>query len=420
MAQTARSLRPEDIGRAKPIYCVWEITLRCDHACSHCGSRAGPSAREDELSTAEMLEVADALIRLETREVTLIGGEAYLRGDCYELIEYLSTRGVRVTMQTGGRGLTETRTRKLKEAGLAAIGVSVDGPREIHDELRNSPGSFDAAMRALQNCKEHGIITTSNSQVNRLNKDHLRETALLLRDQGVLIWRAQMTAPMGAAADRPHWILQPYMLLDVLDNLAEIQTEVLEDAKTKGVPIDRAFRIAIGNNLGYYGPHEQLLRSRPNQERYWQGCQAGRYVMGIESDGRVKGCPSLPTAPYIGGNVRDLSLEDIWNTTDELLFTRNRTLDELWGYCKGCYYADICRAGCSFTSHSTLGRRGNNPFCWHRANEFKKKGQREILKHKLRPPGSPYDFGVFELDVEPWREEDYTPTLATKKLPVLQ
>ena len=99
---TPRSLRPEDAGKNIPIYCVWEITLRCDHACSHCGSRAGPSAREDELSTEEMLETADALVRLGTREVTLIGGEAYLRGDCYDLITHLAKQGVRVTMQTGG------------------------------------------------------------------------------------------------------------------------------------------------------------------------------------------------------------------------------------------------------------------------------------------------------------------------------
>jgi radical SAM protein with 4Fe4S-binding SPASM domain len=416
---SARSLRPEDLVNPKPVYVVWEITLRCDHACAHCGSRAGPSARDDELSTQEMLEVADALVRMGSREVTLIGGEAYLRGDCCQLIEHMAKQGIRVTMQTGGRGLTETRVRKLKEAGLAAIGVSVDGPAHVHDVLRNSPGSFEAAMRALKNAKDIGLITTSNSQVNRLNKDHLRETAKALRDAGVLVWRAQMTAPMGAAADRPEWILQPYMILEVIDTLAAIQKEALQEAKERGINPNRAFRVALGNNMGYFGPHEQLLRSRPGQERYWQGCQAGRFVMGIESDGKIKGCPSLPTHPYIGGNVRELSLEQIWNETPELKFVRERGTSELWGYCKDCYYADICRAGCSFTAHSTLGRRGNYPFCYHRANEFRKQGQREILRHKIRAPGTPYDYGQFELDVEPWSEADFNPVLSKRTLPVL-
>lgn len=397
----ARTIRKEDLGRTAPIYAVWEITLRCDHACAHCGSRAG-DAREDELSTAELLEVADALGRLGCREVTLIGGEAYLRGDVYELIAHLKSLGIRVTMQTGGRGLTPTRSRKLKEAGLSAVGVSIDGPPEIHDVLRNSPGSHEAAMQGLANARAAGILTTSNSQVNRLNKDHLRETARLLKDAGVLVWRAQMTAPMGNAADHPEWILQPYMLLEVLDTLAEIQVESMRDAEARGIPAERAFRVALGNNLGYYGPHEQLLRSRPGTERYWQSCQAGKYVMGIESDGTIKACPSLPTAPYDGGNVRDLSLEQIWNESEVIGFTRTRTVDELWGYCRECYYADVCKAGCNFTVHTTLGKRGNNPFCWHRANEFRKQGQREVLVLAERAPGVPYDFGRFAIQVEPW------------------
>jgi radical SAM protein with 4Fe4S-binding SPASM domain len=349
------------------------------------------------------MEVADALVRLGTREVTLIGGEAYLRSDCYDLVAHLARQGTRVTMQTGGRGLTLERAKKLKAAGLAAVGVSIDGPASVHDTLRASPGSHAAGMRALENLRAAGIVSTSNSQINRLNASLLWETARELEAAGVAVWRAQLTAPMGRAADRPEWILQPYMILDVLDTLAEIQTDALERAKTRGIAPGRAFHVTLGNNLGYYGPHEQLLRSKPGRaERYFQGCTAGRYVMGIESDGTVKGCPSLPTGPYAGGNVREMSLEQLWANADAIRFTRDRDESELWGFCKTCYYADVCRAGCSFTAHSTMGRRGNNPFCWHRANELRKRGEREVLVHRTIAPGDPYDFGAFAIEVEPW------------------
>src|SRR5262245_28219769 len=75
----AASVRPID-QRWQPTYAVWELTLRCDLACRHCGSRAG-RARPDELSTEEALDVVRQLAELGTREVTLIGGEAYLRDD---------------------------------------------------------------------------------------------------------------------------------------------------------------------------------------------------------------------------------------------------------------------------------------------------------------------------------------------------
>jgi radical SAM protein with 4Fe4S-binding SPASM domain len=276
-------------------------------------------------------------------------------------------------------------------------------------------------LRAIDNAVDAGFVVTSNSQINRLNLPHLRETVAQLRAHGIVVWRGQLTAPMGRAADRPDWILQPYMMLELLETLASMQLEAVEEARAKGLPPARAFNIGVGNNVGYFGPHEQVLRSRPGgDERHWEGCQAGRYVMGIESDGRVKGCPSLPTAPYIGANVRDIALEDIWSEGRELQFVRDWTPDELWGFCATCYYADICRAGCSFTAHSTLGRRGNNPFCWHRADQFRRKGLREILVHKERAPGAPYDFGRFELQVEPWSDASVDPTPSRpRSLPVL-
>src|SRR5262245_41154647 len=69
----ADEARPVD-QRVRPLYAVWEITLRCDLACRHCGSRAA-HARPDELSTAECLDLVRQMAELGVREVTIIGGE---------------------------------------------------------------------------------------------------------------------------------------------------------------------------------------------------------------------------------------------------------------------------------------------------------------------------------------------------------
>jgi radical SAM protein with 4Fe4S-binding SPASM domain len=418
---SVRTIRPEDLDRPRPIYVVWEITLRCDHACDHCGSRAGP-VRDDELDTAELLAVADALVELGTREVTLIGGEAYLRSDVYRIVSHLASAGVRVTMQTGGRGLTAARALALREAGLSAVGVSIDGTASVHDTLRASPGSHAAAMRAIEHARAAGLIVTSNSQINRLNMHELPEIAAELEAAGVLVWRGQLTAPMGRAADHPEWIIEPYMVLDIIDTLARIQADAAERARARGLSELESFRITLGNNLGYYGPHEHRLRGRPDREnRYFSGCQAGVHVMGIESDGTIKGCPSLPTAPYVGGNVRELSLADIWRGSESspIAFVRERDQGELWGRCAECYYAKMCKAGCSFTSHSTLGRRGNNPFCYYRADMLRKQGLREVLVQVRRAPGDPYDFGCFELREEPWSDAPSAAPPIRRSLPVL-
>jgi radical SAM protein with 4Fe4S-binding SPASM domain len=376
--------------------------MKCDQACDHCGTRAGPEPRPSELSTEEVFEVGRALVRLGCREVALIGGEAYLRHDIHEIVRFLAGVGLRVAMQTGGRTLTAARARALADAGLTAVGVSVDGPAAVHDRLRGNLGSHRAAIAALDAARGAGMIVTANTQVSSLNRRLLRQTCAELRAHGIQSWQVQLTVPMGRAADRPEWIVDPWDVVDVIDTLAAIQLEAVKEP-WDGVP----FNVVCGNNLGYFGPHEVVMRSRPGGAvEHWGGCKAGVDVIGIESDGTIKGCPSLPTAPYAGGNVRDVSLEEIWEHAEALRFARDRAVDELWGFCKGCYYADACRGGCSWMAHCALGRRGNNPFCYHRVVELRKRGVRERLVPVDRAPSRPYDFGRFEIVEEPWPEAD--------------
>src|SRR5207302_8074832 len=75
-----RYVTEADLRVCRPVYAVWEITLKCDLKCSHCGSRAG-KARPSELTTEECIDVVRQLAKLGCREVTVIGGEAYLRQD---------------------------------------------------------------------------------------------------------------------------------------------------------------------------------------------------------------------------------------------------------------------------------------------------------------------------------------------------
>jgi radical SAM protein with 4Fe4S-binding SPASM domain len=409
LPSSPREQRPGDADAPKPIFAVWELTMKCDQPCQHCGTRAG-HARARELTTAEILDVAASLADLGCREVGLIGGEAYLRPDLDEIVAYLASRGLRVGMQTGGRALTVERARRLRDAGLLALGVSVDGPAPVHDLLRGNAGSHEAALRALAAGREAGLVISSNMQVNSLNYRMLRQTLAELRPLGIESWQVALTVAMGRAADRPEWIISPWNVVEVIDTLAAIQREAAAawnagEATPGGVP----FNIAISNNIGYFGPHELTLRSRPGgEESHWSGCKAGINVIGFESDGTVKGCPSLPTAPYAGGNVRDLSLAQIWEHGEAIRFARDRTLDELWGFCKTCYYADTCRGGCSWTAHCALGRRGNNPFCYHRVTQLKRRGVRERLVAKERAPQEPYDFGRLEIVEEPWVDEPET------------
>ena len=75
-------------------------------------------------------------------------------------------------------------------------------------------------------------------------------------------------------------------------------------------------------------------------------------MLGIEADGTLKGCPSLQTEDWAEDNILESSPQDVWERSARLRYTRDRSSDELWGYCGECYYAEVCRGGCTWMAHS--------------------------------------------------------------------
>ena len=378
-----------DVDRAnRPVLAVWELTLKCDLACRHCGSRAG-RARPEELETAECLELVGQMADLGVMEVTIIGGEAYLRTDWLEIVTAIRRAGMQCTMTTGGRGMTAGRARDAAAAGIRSVSVSLDGNEEVHDRLRGVAGSYRAALDALANLRAAAIPVTANTQINRLSLPDLPALLETIIGAGVCGWQVMLTVAMGRAADQPEILLQPYELLELFPVLAELK----ERGRKAGVPV------WPGNNIGYFGPYESLLR-REFPRGHMSHCGAGCSTLGIEADGSIKGCPSLQTVPWTGGNIRDASLRDIWERSAPLRYMRDWTPDNLWGYCRDCYYASTCRAGCTWTAFSLFGKAGNNPLCHHRALEMQRAGRRERLVRIAPAPGQPFDHAQFEIVVE--------------------
>jgi radical SAM protein with 4Fe4S-binding SPASM domain len=384
LAPEARAIDRE----TRPVHAVWETTLKCDLACRHCGSRAGRE-RPDELTTAECLDLVAQMAALGVMEVTLIGGEAYLRDDWLELIAAVRAAGMQCTMVTGGRGLSPERARAAAAAGLQSASVSLDGTEAAHDQLRGLPGTYRGALAAARALADAGIPVAVNTQINRLSVGALPDLLETLIGLRAHAWQIMLTVAMGRAADAPDLLLQPYDMLTLFPLLARLKQRC-DDAGVRLLP---------GNNIGYYGPYEPLLRGAfPGGHR--GACGAGCTTLGIEANGAIKGCPSLQTDPWTGGNIRDVSLRDIWERAAPLRVMRDRTVDDLWGYCRSCYYAGECHAGCTWTAYSLFGKAGNNPLCHHRALEMQRRGVRERLVQVERAPGNPFDHGRFEIVVE--------------------
>jgi radical SAM protein with 4Fe4S-binding SPASM domain len=385
-----RSLRvrtAEDQRSHVPVHVVWEITLACNLKCGHCGSRAG-KRRANELSTAECIDGVRQLAAAGTREITLIGGEAYWRRDWLEIAAEIARHGIHCGVQTGARGLTRERIAKAHAAGVRAIGVSVDGLRDLHDSLRGVAGSHDQAIRAIHDIRDVGIEPGVNTQINARSMHQLPQIFDEIVAAGAKYWQVQLTVAMGNAVDNSAILLQPHQIIDVVDCLAGLYHRGR----------DLGLRLLPGNSIGYFGRHEPHWRSMTSDIEHWSGCTAGETTLGLEADGTIKGCPSLPKSHFAGGESRSTSIDEALRNLAARTVRRDGNRGR--SFCGSCYYWNTCRGGCTWVSHVLEGKRGDNPYCYYRATTLAKRGLREKIVKVAEAPDEPFAVGRFEVRLE--------------------
>jgi radical SAM protein with 4Fe4S-binding SPASM domain len=389
----------------RPLCLIWEVTLRCNQACKFCGSRAG-RARPDELSKEEAIDVVRQVAEMGTKEIALHGGEAYLRPDWLDIVRAATDLGMDCTMVTGGRGFTEQMAKDAKNAGMTAVSLSIDGVEATHDRLRGVAGSHASALSTLRHLRAAGVPVGCNTQLNRQNFAEIPELTELICSLPVYGWQVQLMVPMGRAADFEDLWLQPYDMLEIMPLLVEARRRC--DA--------RGIKLWPGDNVGYFGPFENALRAGRSMHGHCSGCGGGMIAIGIEAHGDVKGCSAMTSAGFVAGNVRKTPIREIWQSAPELGFIRNFKIDDLWGFCRTCYYAEECKGGCIWTASTVLGRRGNNPYCHHRAMEMLSRGKRERLRLVKAAEGLVRDKAEFDISEED-APADWADEMRTKNVP---
>jgi len=326
--------------------CVWELTLRCNLRCLHCGATAG-QAHPDELSTAEVLRVADELAALPTEEVTLMGGELFLRADWLAVAERLRQGGVQIVVFTNGTLLTPERIAQLRELEPRAIGTSLDGGRAAaHDEIRGVPGAFEKTLAAIDDMQAAGLRVAVITTLTRRNLYELPAIARLLAGRDIR-WQIQAAGGGGARLDRA----------DLLTPL-EFYFAATFIARMRGTYPWPVLPVIGAHDFGYCSARLPSLRV-PGQ--VWSGCSAGRNTLGIQSDGGVKSCLSLPAA-FVVGNLRERPLAELWEGDT---FASWRQPVTRHGFCADCPHGEMCEGGCSELAVTYSGRRGDNPMCFY-------------------------------------------------------
>jgi radical SAM protein with 4Fe4S-binding SPASM domain len=295
--------------------------------------------------------------------VTLSGGEPLLRRDWPQLASAIRRAGMRLELITNGM-LVADQADIIAEQDCFGVTFSVDGAPEVHDALRGVPGGLERSLRGAEALRRRGVRIGAVTQVNRRNLPRLEDIRRLLVDRGFWGWQLQLTMPHGRAGEHGGSLcLTP-------DELPELETQLVGLCTRPGLFTQAA------DNVGYMSRHEPVLRSGTGRPaRFWTGCAAGTQVVGITSDGTVRGCLSMPPAAD-EGNVGERSLSAIWPDPNAFAYNRRFAVSDLTGPCEDCPFGQVCRAGCHSLAWATSGTPHANPYCIWRVSHAADRGRR--------------------------------------------
>jgi AdoMet-dependent heme synthase len=324
----------------RPFIVIWETTQACDLACVHCRACARPVRSALELSTDEAKLLIDEVAALEAPVFVLTGGDPLKRPDIFELVEYASTHGVRISLTPSATPLlTKESILRLKECGLARLAISLDGPTpEIHDAFRRVPGSYDWTLQAVRWAREIRLPVQINTTITRHNLEYLDSTIALLEQLDIVLWSVFFLVPTGRGSAIDLISAEEFEL--VFQKLYATSQRVKFDIKSTEAQHYRRFllqRRTEEKRKGHRLPSMLGMSTPDGIGRAPRGINDGKGFVFISHLGEVFPSGFLPVS---AGNIRKQSLTDLYRHSP--LFVALRDSKNLKGKCGACEFREVC------------------------------------------------------------------------------
>ena len=326
----------------RPFIVIWETTQACDLACVHCRACAQPLRSTLELSTDEGKRLIDEVAALRAPVFVLTGGDPLKRPDIFELVEYASTHGVRISLTPSATPLlTQEAIYKLKQCGLARLAISLDGPSaDIHDAFRRVPGSYDWTLRAVRWAREIGLPVQINTTITRHNVRYLDSMIALLKQLDIVLWSAFFLVPTGRGSMID--LISAQEFEQVFEKLYETSRQVTFDIKSTEAQHYRRFLLQRRTEEKRKGKSQALppmlgIGTPDGIGRAPRGINDGKGFVFISHLGEVFPSGFLPVS---AGNVRKQSLTELYQHSP--LFISLRDSKNLKGKCGICEFREVC------------------------------------------------------------------------------
>jgi len=336
-----------------PFIVIWETTQACDLACVHCRACAQPVRSALELSTAEGKRLIDEVAALKAPVFVLTGGDPLKRPDAFELVEYASSRGVRISLTPSATPLlTKEAIVRLKACGLARLAISLDGPTaEVHDAFRRVPGSYEWTLQAVRWARKIDLPVQINTTITRRNLQYLDSTIAWMEQLDIVLWSVFFLVPTGRGVTSD--LISAEEFEQVFEKLYETSRRVEFDIKSTEAQHYRRFllqRRTAEKRNGTTSLSPMLGTDTPDGiGRAPRGINDGKGFVFISQLGEVFPSGFLPVS---AGNVRKQSLTELYRHSP--LFVSLRDSANLKGKCGVCEFREVC-GGSRARAHALTG-----------------------------------------------------------------
>ena len=317
---------------------AWEITRTCNLNCRHCRASATAQSYADELTTQECEQVLLNVASFSKPIIILTGGEPMMREDIYHITRFGTDLGLRMVMAPCGKLLTGSSCKKLLDAGIERISLSIDGATaQSHDNFRRVDGAFQSVIEGAKAAKNAGLEFQINTTVTKLNVEELPNIFKLAVDLGAVSFHPFLLVPTGRGKELSEYEIPPQEYERVLNWIYDQRKTTSLTVKPTCAP-------------HYY----RILRQREKEagrsvkpdthglEAMTKGCLGGQGFAFISHIGIVQMCGFLDIE---AGNLKEnkLNLKEVWEHSD--FFNKIRDLDSYGGRCGYCEYRTVC-GGC--------------------------------------------------------------------------
>jgi SynChlorMet cassette radical SAM/SPASM protein ScmE len=328
-----------------------EITNRCNLRCTYCSHFTSAGDVGLDLPTAEWLAFFEELGRCAVMNLTLCGGEPFVRDDLKEIIEGIVRNRMRFKILSNGTLITDEMAAFLASTRRCdGIQVSIDGSVPItHDSCRGR-GTFRKAMNGIKNLQKYKLPVTVRVTIHRSNVHDLENVArLLLEEVGLPGFSTNSASHLGLCRKNAEMVQ-----LTVEERVLAMETLLRLTAKYDGRINAAAGPLAEGRA---WLEMEQTRRDGTEMpgRGYLTGCGGAMTTIGVRADGAMVACCQMPHMEL--GRINRDDLLEVWQNHPELNRFRQRSAISLADFelCKGCDYVSYCTGNCPALSYTLTG-----------------------------------------------------------------